>query len=140
LKCTLGRWLQAKRRQHSNGGSLPAAAVMHIQALISTDVILPGSSSKLRLLVINLARPTGRQVQFRADCWLIAQLQKIQLVAGNVMRPHMIILAFIFLTSLKVTAQTCNANLPTGTINLRDLSFKKETLPTSIKNSSLYRH
>lgn len=34
---------------------------MHIQALYSADVILPGSSSKLRLLVINLASVPGRQ-------------------------------------------------------------------------------
>ena len=35
---------------------------MHIQALVSADGILPGSSSKLRLLVINLASVPGGQL------------------------------------------------------------------------------
>ncbi len=35
---------------------------MHIQALVPADGILPGSSSKLRLLVINLASVTGGQL------------------------------------------------------------------------------
>jgi len=35
---------------------------VHIQALVSADVILPGSSSKLRLLVINLASVPGGQL------------------------------------------------------------------------------
>jgi hypothetical protein len=47
-----------------------------VQALVSADVILPGSSSKYRLLVINLAPPTGRQVQFQADSWSIPQLPR----------------------------------------------------------------
>jgi len=38
------------------------SSAVHIQALVSADVILPGSSSKLRLLVINLASVTGRQL------------------------------------------------------------------------------
>ena len=46
-------------------------------------------------------------------------------VVGNVMRPHIIILAFIFLTSVKVTAQNYDANQPTDTINLPQLFFKK---------------
>jgi len=40
---------------------------VHIQTLVSADRILPGRSSKLRLLFINLALSTGRQVQFRGD-------------------------------------------------------------------------
>ncbi len=55
----------------------------------------------------------------------IRHIAKPRTFVGNVMRPYIIISAFIFLTSLKVTAQTYNANLPTDTINLRDLSFKK---------------
>jgi len=35
---------------------------MHIQALVSADGILPGSSSKLWLLVINLASVQGGQL------------------------------------------------------------------------------
>ena len=38
-------------------------SAVQIQALVSADVILPGSSSKLRLLVINLASvPVGQLV------------------------------------------------------------------------------
>ena len=38
------------------------SSAVHIQALYPADGILPGSSSKLRLLVINLASVPGRQL------------------------------------------------------------------------------
>ena len=38
------------------------SSAVHIQALVSADGILPGSISKLRLLVINLASVPGRQL------------------------------------------------------------------------------
>ena len=44
------------------GMTLKQSSAVHIQALVSTDVILPGSSSKLRLLVINLASVLGGQL------------------------------------------------------------------------------
>lgn len=44
------------------GMTLKQSSAVHIQALYSGDVILPGSSSKLRLLVINLASVPGRQL------------------------------------------------------------------------------
>jgi uncharacterized protein (DUF433 family) len=42
--------------------TLQQSSAVHIQALVSADGILPGSSSKLRLLVINLASVPGRQL------------------------------------------------------------------------------
>jgi len=42
--------------------TLKQSSAVHIQALVSADVILPGSSSKLRLLVINLASVPGGQL------------------------------------------------------------------------------
>jgi hypothetical protein len=42
--------------------TLKQSPAMHIQASYSADVILPGSSSKLRLLVINLASVPGGQL------------------------------------------------------------------------------
>jgi len=43
--------------------TLKQSSAVHIQALYSADVILLGSSSKLRLLVINLASvPVGQLV------------------------------------------------------------------------------
>jgi hypothetical protein len=44
------------------GLTLKQSSAVHIQALVSADVILPGSSSKLRLLVINLASVPGGQL------------------------------------------------------------------------------
>ncbi|MBL0183927.1 MAG: hypothetical protein IPP96_17220 [Chitinophagaceae bacterium] len=44
------------------GMTLKQSSAVHIQALYSADVILPGSSSKLRLLVINLASVPGGQL------------------------------------------------------------------------------
>jgi hypothetical protein len=44
------------------GMTLKQSSAVHIQALVSADGILPGSSSKLRLLVINLASVPGRQL------------------------------------------------------------------------------
>ena len=44
------------------GRTLKQSSAVHIQALYPADVILPGSSSKLRLLVINLASGPGRQL------------------------------------------------------------------------------
>ena len=44
------------------GMTLKQSSAMHIQALYSADGILLGSSSKLRLLVINLASVPGRQL------------------------------------------------------------------------------
>ena len=44
------------------GMTLKQSAAVHIQALVSADGILLGSSSKLRLLVINLASVPGRQL------------------------------------------------------------------------------
>ena len=41
------------------GMTLKQSSAVHIQASYSADVILPGSSSKLRLLVINLASVPG---------------------------------------------------------------------------------
>ena len=43
------------------GKTLKQSSAMHIQALVSADGILLGSSSKLRLLVINLASVPGGQ-------------------------------------------------------------------------------
>jgi hypothetical protein len=62
----------------------PGIKILHIPALVSADGILPGSSSKLRLLVINLVLPAGRQVQFRADSWSIPQPHKAPNVVRNV--------------------------------------------------------
>jgi len=42
--------------------TLKQSSAVHIQALVSADVILPGISSKLRLLVINLASVPGGQL------------------------------------------------------------------------------
>ena len=42
--------------------TLKQSLALHIQASYSADVILPGSSSKLRLLVINLASLLGWQL------------------------------------------------------------------------------
>ena len=44
------------------GMTLKQSSAVHIQALYSADVILLGSSSKLRLLVINLASVPGGQL------------------------------------------------------------------------------
>jgi hypothetical protein len=44
------------------GGTLKQSSAVHIQALVSADVILLGSSSKHRLLAINLASVPGRQL------------------------------------------------------------------------------
>ena len=53
-------------RQHAVlcnwGRTLKQSSAVHTQALVSADVILPGSSSKLRLLVINLASVPGGQL------------------------------------------------------------------------------
>jgi hypothetical protein len=42
--------------------TLKQSSAVHIQALVSADGILLGSSSKLRLLVINLASVPGGQL------------------------------------------------------------------------------
>ena len=42
--------------------TLKQSSAVHIQALVSAEGILPGSSSKLRLLVINLAAVPGGQL------------------------------------------------------------------------------
>jgi hypothetical protein len=42
--------------------TLKQSSAVHIQALVSADGILPGSSFKLRLLVINLASVPGGQL------------------------------------------------------------------------------
>jgi len=42
--------------------TLKQSSAVHIQALVSADGILPGISSKLRLLVINLASVPGGQL------------------------------------------------------------------------------
>jgi hypothetical protein len=42
--------------------TLQQSSAVHIQALVSADVILPGSSFKLQLLVINLASVPGGQL------------------------------------------------------------------------------
>ena len=44
------------------GMTLKQSSAVHIQALVSADGILLGSSSKLRLLVINLASVPGGQL------------------------------------------------------------------------------
>ena len=44
------------------GMTLKQSSAVHIPALYPADVILPGSSSKLRLLVINLASVPGGQL------------------------------------------------------------------------------
>ena len=44
------------------GMTLKQSSAVHIQALVSADGILPGSSSKLQLLVINLSSVPGRQL------------------------------------------------------------------------------
>jgi len=44
------------------GSTLQQSSAVHIQALYSADGILPGSSSKLQHLVINLASVPGRQL------------------------------------------------------------------------------
>lgn len=44
------------------GMTLKQSSAVHIQALVSADGILPGSSSNLRHLVINLASVPGRQL------------------------------------------------------------------------------
>ncbi len=61
------------------GLTLQQSSAVHIQALYSADVILPCSSSKLRLLVINLASVPGGQlvnsptaqslVRYMLPCW-----------------------------------------------------------------------
>ncbi len=42
--------------------TLQQSSAVHIQALVSADVILPGISSKLQHLVINLASVPGGQL------------------------------------------------------------------------------
>ena len=44
------------------GSTLKQSSAVHIQASYPADVILPGNSSKLQLLFINLASVTGRQL------------------------------------------------------------------------------
>jgi len=44
------------------GLDVEQSSAVHIQALVSADGILPGSSSKLRVLVINLASVPGGQL------------------------------------------------------------------------------
>jgi hypothetical protein len=44
------------------GMTLKQSSAVHIQALVSADGILPGRSSKLQLLVINLASVPGGQL------------------------------------------------------------------------------
>jgi hypothetical protein len=44
------------------GMTLKQSSAVHIQALVSADGILPGSSSKLRHLVVNLASVPGGQL------------------------------------------------------------------------------
>ena len=44
------------------GWTVKQSSAVHIQALVSADVILLGSSSKLRLLVINLSSVPGGQL------------------------------------------------------------------------------
>ncbi len=44
------------------GMTLQQSSAVHIPAFVSAEVILPGSSSKLQLLVINLASVPGGQL------------------------------------------------------------------------------
>jgi hypothetical protein len=48
--------------------TLEQSSAVHIHALVSANVILPGSSSKLRLLVINLASvPSGQLGEYEEE-------------------------------------------------------------------------
>src|SRR5215212_715500 len=62
------------------GTTLKQSSAVHIQALVSADEILLGSSSKLRLLVINL-------VQLRADSWSIPHCTKPRTLA-EILQKH----------------------------------------------------
>jgi hypothetical protein len=58
-----GQKANAQQKVLCNWGmTLKQSSAVHIQALVSADVILPGSSFKLRLLVINLASVPGGQL------------------------------------------------------------------------------
>jgi len=52
------------------------SAAVHIQSLVSADGILPGSSSKLQLLVINLASVLGRQLVNSPTAAILERWQK----------------------------------------------------------------
>ena len=63
LPLVSNKWNFAQQKVLCNWGmTLKQSSAVHIQALVSADGILPGSSSKLRLLVINLASVPGGQL------------------------------------------------------------------------------
>jgi hypothetical protein len=64
------------------------------KALVSADEILPGSSFKLQLLVINLTLPAGRPIHLRAGSWSMPQLHKASTISRNVLKAlnHLILI------------------------------------------------
>ncbi len=72
------------------GSTLKQSSAVHIQASYSADGILPGSSSKFRLLVINLASVP--------DSWLIPQNTKASNVVRKPVDPFMKEKKLIFLS------------------------------------------
>jgi hypothetical protein len=58
------------------GWTLKQSSAVHIQALVSADGILLGCSSKLRLLVINLASVTGGQLVNSPTAAILERWQK----------------------------------------------------------------
>ena len=75
---------------------------MHIQASYSADVILPGSSSKHRLLVINLASVPGRQLVNSPT----AQSPDRWALFMETLRYSYIIFLLILFTSCKLTEKS----------------------------------
>ena len=73
------------------GTTLKQSSAVHIQALYSADVILLGISSKLRLLVINLASVPGGQLVNSPTAQSLERYMPF-------MRPYILSTIFIILT------------------------------------------
>jgi hypothetical protein len=80
------------------GITLKQSSAVHIAALYSADVILPGSRSKYRLLVINLASVPGRQLVNSITAQSLERHMPF-------MRPYIFAILFISLTP-QVFSQT----------------------------------
>ena len=83
--------------------TLKQSSAVHIQALVSADRILLGSSTKLRLIVINLASVTGRQL-------VNSPLHKAPNVVRHLLTPNMYIYKYITIFAFIVfAANSCKS-------------------------------
>ena len=107
---------------------------MHIQALVSADVILPGSSSKLRLLVINLASVPGGQLVNSPTAQSLERW--VQLINSMIRLFISLFISFSLLSSCSRSAHV-SIHLPTYLVALNEDSLNTHQI-TLLQNYNFY--